>query len=265
MPFNNFSQSSSSQPSNANYPFKVNFFLTTSGIDATNFQAVAPCDDNGIGSPYTSRYLFNSDDTYPVTVGSGVQAFSVYSGSCLYKNLNVDGGATGIVTSYPGNSATDFGQIDCQGEENDGPMRIYGLNKNILLRGFQNQPNTIKLHLATAYPLGSPSTYESTFKGFNIYDTYCQSCLDRANEPISSFLAISLLNWLPLVSGIMVNKSVGTNPRFEKRSLISFVPIAEISNQGVLLQQYLTQNVGLVDMCFQGIPAKIPLPIFAGG
>ena len=69
-------------------------------------------------------------------------------------------------------------------------------------------------------------------------------------------------DWLPSVEARLIDKSTNPlKPRYERRQVLSRVPIGEINKSGVVTQ-YSDSNLTLTDMCLQGIPCKMPLSTF---
>ena len=268
MAFLNFKARGGAARALQNFPFEIILENVQSGISSAAFNGKAPCDTGT--QNYLSPFEYKTVKDYPSVNTSGKVSFKIFSGSKLFAQptfFDSSAPVSGIKTSYQGDLNQFVIKNDCTGVLKEPLMTIYGLNRSIFLDGFlanASETDSLKIWLGVAFPVGDPNPiYNSPMSSFQSYATgECSDCTKRANIPMSAFIGVNMGDWLPSVEARLIDKSTNPlKPRYERRQVLSRVPIGEINKSGVVTQ-YSDSNLTLTDMCLQGIPCKMPLSTF---
>lgn len=256
MPFRVFAMKGGGASPQSNYPFKAIIGSSTSGIGVGNINAKCSCDTENPNSTSSSFFTYSPGQVVP----SGRSAVKIFSGSMLYKSMDMD---QAKITSYADNPSV----IDTEDEKDYSVMRVFGLNSPIFIEDFipVGSPNaTLKIWLTVCYPSGQPeSEGEATMDAADPNDFTIHGCQERSNKPLGAFISCSTGAFPKAAVTRLINKGTPSQPRYEKRQISANIPIAEISRSGTVVRQLLNSNLCLVDMNIQGFPCKMPLSLFS--
>lgn len=270
MPFNTYPITRRRSTSSESHPFSlvstsVDVSSNAKFVSSADFDCGCPCNDFVPAKFITSSKLLeygeltNLGSSQRSAKPEAKRAIKVSVNSYLFK---------GIIP--PTTFAGGLGRFDSSPTDKDPTIKIYGLNVPIILDGFlnvsqKNNKKTLKIWLTCCYASGNAAGTGgfSACKNKVSASEATLSCGFKGVFPQVAFISAGAEWPEQLATRKMVNKGTDASPLYDKRTIEAHVPIGEVNNQGVVIVQYLKQNLMLMDMCLNGAAVKYPMAIFS--
>lgn len=276
MPVNVITPLSSGGTPVFNFPFKLTATTAKPGIgaDMTTLDCACPC-ALAASTNITSSKLFKkvqtdkekAEEAAKITSTQTKKAVIVARESYLFRGI------------YPSlRPAKKDDELSAYGTKEEDPiLRVYGLDVPIVIEDFFNGENkdskkTIKIWLTVCFPSGEidePTSFSSCAgKTDNDVAKIVKKADWRSLKPMVAFISYGEEFPKDLIAVKQIKKAPPAQnpptPRVERRQVEAHVPIGEVGVSGRVVAQYVKTNLMLTDLCFNGTPAKYPMPMING-
>ncbi len=244
-------------------PFELSIISSTrdASVGPENLTCACPCSDI-LSQKYTSDKFFSMP--YP-SQGTSTEKFKsvVVKTGYLYRYITPP-----MDINYGDSDANSF----------DPSARIYGLNYPIRIQEFfagedvKTTKKSLKIWLTCCYPSQETTrTFPCPSSDFaypapsspNSMGNVEIRCNDKPLKLLTACISFGLHWPISCSVGKLIDRGTASQPRIFKSVVETHIPIGQISANGKILSQDLRNNLCLTDMILDGLPVKMPTPIYS--